>query len=277
MLEYIQSGYAAVNGTELYYEVAGQGHPLVLNHGWLGDYHFWDDQFEALARHFKVVRYDIRGFGKSGKRKRDMGPFSMEGDLHGLLEFLGIKKTYLLGLSMGGGLAIDFTLQYPEMVDALITVGSGLTGFKDVPDEQQKTQFMAIQKAMGSGDIAGAAEVLLQMWTVGPHREPEQVDAQIRDKVRAIMLHNFKRGDDAGVQPQKLEPPAVDRLSEIHTPALILVGDKDVGNIQLIAQALADGIPGARKVVVPDTAHYLHMEKPQQFNELVVEFLTDLV
>src|SRR5689334_4269925 len=112
MLEYIQSGYAAVNGTELYYEVAGQGHPLVLNHGWLGDYHFWDDQFEALARHFKVVRYDIRGFGKSGKRKRDMGPFSMEGDLRGLLEFLGIKKTYLLGLSMGGGLAIDFTLQY---------------------------------------------------------------------------------------------------------------------------------------------------------------------
>src|SRR5216684_3865761 len=132
MLEYIQSGFAEVNGTTLYYEVAGQGHPLVLNHGWLGNQRFWDDQFEAFAQHFKVVRYDIRGFGDSGKRKRGMEPFSMERDLRGLLQFLGIEKTFLLGLSMGGALAIDFTLQYPEMVDALVTVAAGLSGFEDV-------------------------------------------------------------------------------------------------------------------------------------------------
>lgn len=277
MLEQVRSGFAELNGTELYYEVTGQGHPLVLNHGWLGDYHFWDDQFEAFAQHFKVIRYDIRGFGQSGKRQKGMEPFSMERDLRSLLEFLGIEKTFLLGLSMGGTLAIDFTLQYPEMVDALITVSAGLSGFEDVPDEQLKALFGSVQKALGSGDIAGAAEVLLQIWTAGLYRKPEQVDSRIRERVRASMLHNFKRGDDPAVQPQKMEPPAAGRLSEIHTPTLILVGNRDVKNIQLIAQTLENEIVGARKVVISDTAHYPNLEKPQQFNEAVITFLKDLL
>lgn len=277
MLEQVRSGFAELNGTTLYYEVTGQGHPLVLNHGWLGDYHFWDDQFEAFARHFKVIRYDIRGFGQSGKRQKGMEPFSMERDLRSLLEFLGIEKTFLLGLSMGGTLAIDFTLQYPEMVDALITVSAGISGFEDVPDEQLKARFGGVQKALGSGDIAGAAEILLQIWTDGLYRKPEQVDSRVRERVRASMLHNFKRGDDPTVQPQKMEPPAAGRLSEIHAPTLILVGNRDVKNIQLIAQTLENEIAGARKVVISDTAHYPNLEKPQQFNEAVIAFLKDLL
>jgi len=128
MAEHGQKGFAEVNGTTLYYEVAGDGHPLVLNHGGLVDNHSWDDQFDELAQHFKVIRYDMRGFGDSGMLKNGMEPYSMERDLYSLLQFLGIEKAYMLGLSMGGSLAIDFTLQYPEMVDALITVGAGLSG-----------------------------------------------------------------------------------------------------------------------------------------------------
>lgn len=79
MVDQIQRGFAEVNGTRLYYEVAGDGHPLVLNHGGLVDNHLWDDQFVELAKHFKVIRYDM------------------------------------LGLSMGGSLSVDFTLQYPDM------------------------------------------------------------------------------------------------------------------------------------------------------------------
>src|SRR5215471_1426812 len=136
MVEHAQRGFAEVNGTRLYYEVAGEGHPLVLNHGGLVDNHLWDDQFEEFAKHFKVIRYDIRGFGDSGFIKSGLEPYSMEGDLFSLLQFLDIQKTYMLGLSMGGSLSVDFTLQYPEMVDALITVGAGLSGYEeDVPDE----------------------------------------------------------------------------------------------------------------------------------------------
>ena len=122
MAEQRQKGFAEVNGTTLYYEVAGEGHPLVLNHGGLVDHHLWDDHIDAFAQHFKVISYDIRGFGSSGMLKRGMELYSMERDLYSLLRFLGIEKTYILGLSMGGALAIDFTLQYPEMVDSLITV-----------------------------------------------------------------------------------------------------------------------------------------------------------
>ena len=131
MVEHVQKGFAEINGTRLYYEVAGEGHALVLNHGGLVDNHLWDDQFYEFTQHFKVVRYDMRGFGDSGMLKNGMEPYSMERDLFSLLQFLNIQKTYVMGLSMGGSLSVDFTLQYPEMVDALITVGAGLSGYEE--------------------------------------------------------------------------------------------------------------------------------------------------
>src|SRR5579872_3466169 len=121
------TGFAEVNSTKLFYEVAGEGHPLVLIHGGLVDHHLWDEQFSAFAQHYKVIRYDMRGFGDSGLIKVGDAPYSMRDDLHALLQHLGIEKTYIMGLSMGGGMAIDFTLAYPEMVDALIPVAAGVS------------------------------------------------------------------------------------------------------------------------------------------------------
>jgi 3-oxoadipate enol-lactonase len=277
MAEHIQKGFAEVNGTTLYYEVAGEGHPLVLNHGGLVDNHLWDSQFDEFAQHFKVVRYDIRGFGDSGMLKNGMETYSMERDLYALLQFLGIEKTYMLGLSMGGALAIDFTLQYPEVVDALITVGAGRSGFEQgEPDEEFKAKDAALDEAFKSGDIARAVEISLQIWTDGPYRTPDQVDPQVRERVRAMTTHNFERGDDEEVQAQEMEPPATSRLSEIHAPALIIVGDKDVELILTIANMLEKGIAGAKKVVILGTAHHLNMEKPEEFNQVVIKFLEQL-
>src|SRR5579863_9031077 len=119
------TGYIETNGTNLYYEVMGEGHPLVLVHGGYMDRRMWDDQFAAFARHYRVIRYDVRGFGKS---ELPPVPYTDRQDLHTLLSFLGIEKTYLVGLSLGGEIAIDFTLDYPDMVDALILVGSSISG-----------------------------------------------------------------------------------------------------------------------------------------------------
>ena len=270
---HIQKGFVEVNDTQLYYEVAGEGQPLVLNHGGLVDNHLWDDQFEEFAKHFKVIRYDIRGFGQSGLIKSDMAPYSMERDLYDLLRYLDVQKTYLLGLSMGGALAIDFTLQYPEMVDALITVGAGLSGYEEDDPEELKTKYEKMEEAFMSGDIDRSVEISLQIWTDGPFRTPEQVNPQMRERVRAMTTHNFERKDDEEVEPQHLEPPAAGRLSEIHVPTLIIVGSEDVEFILSIADKLEKDIVGAKKVVVPHTAHHLNMEKPQEFNRVVIDFL----
>ena len=273
MVEHVQRGFAEVNGTRLYYEVAGEGHPLVLNHGGLVDNHLWDDQFDEFAKLFRVIRYDMRGFGDSGMIKRGMESYSMEHDLFSLLQFLDIQKTYVLGLSMGGALSIDFTLQYPEMVDALITVGAGLSGFEEDDPEELKAQFAEMEEAFKSGDIARSVEISLRIWTDGPFRTTQQVDTQVRERVRAMTTHNFERGDDEEVHPQHIEPPAAGRLSEIHVPTLIIVGGEDVEIIHSIADKLEQDIVGAKKVVIPGTAHHLNMEKPHEFNRVVIDFL----
>jgi 3-oxoadipate enol-lactonase len=115
----VQTGFAEVNGTTLYYEVAGVGHPFVLVHGHLLDRRSWDEQFAVFAERYRVVRYDQRGFGDSGLITPGE-PYSDRQDLSTLMQFLGIESAYLMGVSGGGALAIDFTLEHPEMVDALL-------------------------------------------------------------------------------------------------------------------------------------------------------------
>src|SRR6266540_3962879 len=99
-----KSGYAKVNGTRLFYEVAGSGHPLVLIHGHILDRRMWDDQFAVFARRFRVLRYDMRGYGRSALPMGE--PYHAVDDLKALLDYLGIARTYVLGLSKGGIVAI---------------------------------------------------------------------------------------------------------------------------------------------------------------------------
>ncbi len=197
----------------------------------------------------------------------------MERDLYALLQYLGVQKTYMLGLSMGGGLSIDFTLQYPEMVDALITVGAGLSGFEGDGQEDLKAMFAEEEEAFKRGDIARAVEITLRTWTDGPFRTPEQVNPYVRERIRAMTTHNYERGDDVEVEPLHLEPAAAGRLSEIHVPTLVIVGSEDVEFILAIANKLEKDIAGAKKVEIHHTAHHLNMEKPEEFNRVVIEFL----
>jgi 3-oxoadipate enol-lactonase len=271
------SGVAEVNGTRLYYEVAGAGHPLTLIHGALVNRRFWDDQVAAFARHYTVVRYDMRGFGDSALVKADQPPFSAHEDLAALLRFLGIERTYVMGLSAGGAVAIDFTLAHPEMVDALIPVAAGVGGFAYEPSEDEPEEpWQQVMQALQQGEIDRAVEMNLRYWTDGPARAPERVNAQARERVREMTTANYRRGDDLGVWPQFLEPPAAGRLDEIKVPTLIVYGDQDVREVAEAAQALERGITGARKVIIPDTAHHLTLEKPAEFNRVVLDFLASV-
>ena len=272
------TGFAELNGTTLYYEVAGEGHPLVLIHGGLVDHHLWDDQFAAFAQHYKVIRYDMRGFGQSGLVKVGDAPPSYRADLYALLKYLGIEKAYVLGLSMGGGLAIDFTLEYPKMVDALIPVAAGVSGLKaEDADSAEQQADNEIEAAFTSGDIPRAIELTLRFWTDGPKRTPEQTDPIVREKVKAMTASNCARSDDEDAPNSiPLEPPAIARLGEISVPTLIIYGDADVRGIIKIADILHKGIPNAKVAVIPNTAHHLNMEQPAEFNRIVLDFLQSL-
>jgi pimeloyl-ACP methyl ester carboxylesterase len=133
-----------------------------------------------------------------------------------------------------------------------------------------------MEEAFKSGDIARSVEISLQIWTDGPFRTPQQVDPQVRERVRAMTTHNFERGDDEEVRPQHIEPPAAGRLPEINVPARIIVGSEDVEIILSIADKLEKDIGGAKKVVIPGTAHHLNMEKPREFNRVVIDFLEEV-
>jgi pimeloyl-ACP methyl ester carboxylesterase len=263
-------GFAEVNGTRLYYEVAGAGHPLVLIHAGIADSRMWDDQWDEFARQYRVVRYDIRGCGKSPMPPEE---FSLRDDLLALLRLLGIDKTYLLGVSMGGGVALDFTLEHQEMVDGLILVASGVGGRE--PSERLKQAWEKVEAAFNTGGIPAANEIEMQMWVDGPRRTPDQVDPTVRQRIGEMNANNFAMGSDEA-RPRRLDPPALNRLHEIRVPTLIVVGDLDQPDILESADLLESGIAGARKVVMHGTAHMPSMEQPDEFNRIVLEFLHDL-
>ena len=253
----------------LYYEIAGEGQPLVLIHGGLVNCSLWDNQFEAFAEHYRTLRYDVRGFGKS---KSPTSYYSNHGDLRDLLENLGIEKAYVLGLSMGGGIAIDFTLAYPNHVAALLPIAAGLGGYRATSNRALRDE---LEAAYERGDKDRAVELSLQVWTDGPQRTPDQVDPAVREQIRAMTIQTFDL-PDVEQWLRRLEPPAIDRLAEIHVPTLFVVGDKDVEDILKIGDLILANVRGAQRVVIPNTAHHLNMEQPAEFNRVVLEFLNSL-
>ncbi len=278
--KHVQTGFAAVNGTTLYYEMTGTGHPFILIHGHLLDRRSWDDQFAVFAQHYQVIRYDQRGFGDSGLIVKGE-PHSDRQDLYELMQFLGIESAYLMGVSGGGALAIDFALEHPEMVDALIPVTAGVSGFRPSEEEMKKHPdvvrlYTSLNEAFEKHDVARAVDISLALWTDGPGRLPAQAAPDVRERVRAMTTRNWERPDDeaqAETPSIPLEPPAIGRLSQLRVPTLVILGELDVPNPlnQLVTE-----IPGAKKVIMAETAHHPFMEKPAEFNQIVLDFLESL-
>ena len=266
-----QSGYAEVNGGRLYYEVAGTGHPLALLHAGIADSRMWDDQFDEFAKHYRVVRYDYRGFGQSSP---PVDGFSMRDDLYELLRHLGIARTYLIGVSMGGGLAIDATIDRPDLVAALIPTCPGLSGQPDDAAPEETAFFEQVEATEKAGDMERVNELEVHLWVDGLSRTPEQVNPAVRDKVREMNgLALRRQGEWEGVTTRKLEPPAYGRLGEITAPTLAIIGDRDLSEVKQAVDLIAAGVPGARKATIHNTAHVPNIERPAEFNRLVLDFL----
>lgn len=262
------TGTADVNGTKLYYEVAGGGGPLVLVHAGIADGRMWDAQVDAFSAHYRTIRHDMRGFGRSPMVE---GPYSHHADLRALLDALGVERASFVGCSRGGGAVLDFALENPGRVGALVLVGSAVGGFEF--DEEPPEEWDELVAADEAGDLERVSELEVRMWVDGPRRSPGVVDPAVRDLVgemNLIALKNEALGIGEELDPQ---PPAATRLSQIRAPTLVLVGEEDRPRILAAADLLEREIPNARKTVIPGTAHVPNMERPEEFNRLVLDFL----
>ncbi len=265
-------GTAPVNGTQLYYETLGEGPPLVLIHGGYMDRRMWDDQFYAFAERYRVIRYDVRGFGKS---ELPPIPYADRQDLYALLSSLGVEKTYLLGLSLGGMIAIDFTLEHPEMVDALILVGSPVPGFPlellytQEQLEQLRSRWAAFAQASKERNRPAMVDALMQDPTLVPSPNYPAARERVRNN---LSEYSFAWVLDPAPK-QDLEPPAYERLTEIQVPTLIVMGAEDDPRLFKDADKLERDIVGASRVTIAETHHMPNMEKPEEFNALILKFL----
>jgi pimeloyl-ACP methyl ester carboxylesterase len=259
-----QTGSASAEGTQLHYEVSGDGPAVVLLHGRGLDLRMWAPQVAAFETSHRVVRYDLRGFGRSRSGKV---PYTHADDLVRLLDHLGIDRAALVGCSLGGGAAVNFAVLHPDRLLALVPVGSSLGGYAWSPafhETFRETQRIALE----SGPRAANAYFRRSPLFSTTHRNP----------ALEVRLRELMRGDDGAhwTAPdlgRPLVPPAIERLGNVTAPALVVVGEHDVPDIQRIADVLTERIANARKVVLPGLGHLPSLEDPERFNQVVLEFL----
>lgn len=250
----------------LYVESKSKGEPVVLIHGGQMDRRMWDAQFKTFAKEYRVIRYDIRGFGKSDMPSK---PYSDAEDLQSLLEHLRIPRASFVGLSLGAAIATDLALIHPESVKSLILVCPGLGGF---PFKDKANDLRPIVEAARDESGERAAE----LWLQNPYVSVAMEQRNLRDKLRQLARENARAWLKNPLLLRHLKPPAAERLREIRAPTLVVGGERDVSDIQEIVAKLASEIPGASKQIFPGAGHLVPMEKPQEFNRVALEFLAKM-
>lgn len=265
------AGYVDLEDGKLYNEMEGKGDTLVLCHAGFVDSRMWDGQYDSFTKHYRVIRFDMLGFGKSDPAT---GPVSRRQDLYNLLQKLGIDRANLLGCSMGAEMIIDFTLEHPEMVSSLVIISGTPGGFE--MQGEPPSEIIEMLQAIEKGDLERVSELQIHLWVDGIYRRPKQVDPDVCQRAAemnriAVRNGTWAKADSHPLNP--LNPPAVERLAEISVPTLVIVGSLDHPEVLKAADLLANRVRGAKKIILSDCAHVPNMEKPLEFNRIVLEFL----
>lgn len=261
-----QAGIAEVNGVRLPYEIAGSGEPLVLIHGWAVDRGYWDGDVGRLAAHYRVIRYDRRGFGDA-TGKPDLTADAA--DLKALLEVLAIRRAHLLGHSQGTAVALTAAVRYPEIVDALILFGPGPPAGLQLPsgrDPPPVAEWIATGKANG----LDAMKAAIIAWATAAFGDPPDQMPRGRtplDKYTGLDLL------DPDPPLHLAEPARIDEVGTVRAPTLMLIGEREMPTPQIVADVLTHGIPDARKVVIAGGGHVVNWTEPERFAAEVLRFL----
>jgi pimeloyl-ACP methyl ester carboxylesterase len=271
-MELAQSGTVQTNGQELYYELHGQGPPLVLVMGIGYDSSLWTlAQVPVLSTQFQVILVDNRDAGRSSKAIQPYTIADMADDLAGLLDALGIQRSHLLGLSMGGMIAQEFALQHSDRLDRLVLAGTGAAPARSAVDPIQIWSWVKANDP--TGEVFGGQQ-FVSLFSTAFLRDHEAV----RDTAELLASNPYPMTPEAyGRQADAYRQfDALDRLAAITAPTLVVVGEQDLLTPPWIAREVAEAIPGARFEVIrgDGSSHVVPIECPEEFNRLVSDFLS---
>jgi 3-oxoadipate enol-lactonase len=259
-----------INGAEIAYEQQGQGPAVLFIHAGIADRSMWDYQFEYFSRGQRVIRPDLRGFGESNLPSM---PFANHEDVHALLDQLGVGQTTVVGISMGGDVALDFVLEYPERVSKLVLCST--LAAMDEPSAELSANWAAAEAAFERGEVDKATDVEVEGWIIGTGRSNADVDPQFVEKATRMIRGIWNRvlEQPQEVEERELDPPRKERLSEISVPTLLIRGDCDFPDVQLSIDRLHREIKGSELSIIPNSSHLPPLEQPVLFNEILERFL----
>ena len=241
----VQSGYAPVNGIQMYYAVFGTGDPVLLIHGGLGHADIWASQVATLSKTHKVIVADSRGHGRSTRTEQPYGYDLMASDYLALLDHLKIDKTALVGWSDGGIIGIDIALHHPERLTRLFAQAANVTTDGLDPGVMTNKTFAAYIDRSGR-DYKKMSKT------------PDQYDAFV-----AQMSHMWES-----------EPAwSKEQLAEIITPTAIVAGDHDEAIKREHTEDIASAIPGAKLIILPNASHFAMLQAPDEYSQAVLDFI----
>lgn len=259
--------HASVNGIELHYREAGEGFPIVLIHGYTGNLRNWALTIPALTEHFRPISMDLRGHGHSSKptRKEDYALDLMAEDVYQLLEELGVTDCYLAGHSMGGAVAQRLILAHPDLVRALILVDT--TASPQALARTRERQRL-LQIALEQGMEAAFEEQLRitqipQVFTT----RPDHIEIWRQQFLMTSREAYIYCGEAMGTRPSLL-----DELRSVQVPTLVICGAKDDPFMQP-SRRMHEAIRDSRLAIIPGAGHGPQMERPAEFNPVLLEFL----
>ncbi|MGQ9523760.1 MAG: alpha/beta fold hydrolase [Armatimonadota bacterium] len=257
-----------VNGVRIVYEDAGSGDPVVLIHGFPFSRRMWRLQLPALQERFRVIAPDLRGHGESGVPP---GPYSMgamAGDVAALLDRLSIQKAVLVGLSMGGYVALAFCRRWPGRVSALV-----LADTKAEPDTPEGKQ--ARDELVAAVCKVGMEAVVQRMLPRLLSPKTLQDKPEVAEEVKSMMLATQPEGAIGALQGMRDRPDSTDVLRSIECPVLCVCGEDDVLSPPSTAQAMASIARSGKAEVISSAGHLPNMENPETFNRVLLAFLSD--
>jgi len=253
----------SVEGATLSGETRGSGTPLVFVHGMAGERQDWNRLLAALPSDLPALRYDLRGFGESSATEGI--PFSHADDLLALLDAQGIACAPVLGLSMGGGIALNFALSHPERVSRLILISPAMVGW------QWSDEWKALWRSVASAAREGDLELAQERWWQHPMfamvRRSDAAE-EFREAIAAYHGRQWVHDD------QRHELPDMERLHQLAVPTLLLTGARDVPDMRLIAEVIEAAAPGVSRIDYPEVGHLLHLERPREVAQAVMSFLS---
>jgi pimeloyl-ACP methyl ester carboxylesterase len=258
-----------VNGVNLYYESHGEGLPLVFAHGGGGDLLQWAFQVPHFSDRYHVVTFDNRGHGRSDTPEADYSVEAFSQDILGLLGALSLDRVVLVGLTMGAMTALRFALDHPGRLVGMVLVGASEGG-----REQMRERFeMSAQIAESHGMemlAEGFCSVVFSPWF---QEEKGDFVADCKQRMQAASPQGYARS----IRALANRPPLKDRLGEIRTKSLVVVGEDDVTGFPLEdADLYAREIPDARLAKIEKAGHLACIEQPDAFNALLDEFLFEI-